>query len=50
MAETINRDPFYQDRPGYEGMLNEVSRSHQLIQPYLTAYRVASRCPPRDPE
>jgi len=25
MAETIGRDPFYQGRPGYEGMLNDVS-------------------------
>jgi hypothetical protein len=25
MAETINRDPFYQGRKGYEGMLNDVN-------------------------
>lgn len=29
MAETIARDPFYQGRPGYEGMLNDVSRVDQ---------------------
>lgn len=27
MAETIARDAFYQGRPGYEGMLNDVSNS-----------------------
>jgi len=50
MAETINRDPFYQDRPGYEGMLNEVSRIKQRVKPYLRAYYVASRCPAGDLE
>lgn len=25
MAETIGREPFYQGRKGYEGMLNDVS-------------------------
>jgi len=25
MAETIGRDPLYQGKPGFEGMLNDVS-------------------------
>jgi hypothetical protein len=52
MAETINRDPFYQDRPGYEGMLNEVSRNthREAIQSCSAANAVASCCPPRDSE
>lgn len=34
MAETINREPFYQGRPGYEGMLNQVShRADANLQP-----------------
>jgi len=33
MAETINRDPFYQDRPGYEGMLNDVSLGYLSRRP-----------------
>lgn len=37
MAETIARDPLYQGRVGYEGMLNEV-RLHPSL-PYLLVSR-----------